>query len=82
MKNTGFLGVARRYLLHHFFHFYYIIFSKIFTLTTTFHICWQCKKIIFSLKFLCASHLKIKHFELPPACKIQHMKTKLTEMHN
>ena len=35
----------------------------------------------FRLKFLCASHLKIKHFELPPAYKIEHMKTKLTEMH-
>ena len=39
------------------------------------------KQIIFRLKFLCASHLKIKHFELPPAYKIEHMKTKLTEMH-
>ena len=32
------------------------------------------KQIIFRLKFLCASHLKIKHFELPPAYKIEHMK--------
>ena len=40
------------------------------------------KQIIFRLKFLCASHLKIRHFELPPsAYKIEHMKTKLTEIH-
>ena len=31
--------------------------------------------------FVCASHLKIKHFELPPAYRIEHMKRKLTEMH-
>ena len=43
---------------------------------------WQRqKKTIFSLKFLCASHLKIKHFELPPANEMEDMKTKLTEMH-
>ena len=27
-------------------------------------------KYIFCLKFLCASHLKIKHFEFPPANKM------------
>ena len=60
MKNTGILEVARRYLLR-------IIFSKIFTDM------WQhsvfaggAKQIIFRLKFLCTSHLKIKYFELPP----------------
>ena len=37
------------------------------------------KKFICRLKFFCASHLKLKHFELPPpAHKTQHMKTKLT----
>ena len=41
----------------------------------------RAKQIIFHLK-LCASYLKIKHFEPPPpAYKIEHMKTKLTEMH-
>ena len=38
-------------------------------------------QIIFRLKFLCASHLKIKHFELPLLTKLNIiMKTKLTEM--
>ena len=39
------------------------------------------KETIFSLKFLCASHLKYKHFELPPANEMEDMKTKLTDMH-
>ena len=30
---------------------------------------------------MCASHLKIKHFELPSANEMEDMKTKLTEMH-
>ena len=72
MKNTGFLGVARRYLLR-------IIFSKFLQINNDIPCLQAVQKIIFSLKFLCASHLKIKHFELSPACKIQHVKTKLTE---
>ena len=41
--------------------------KNFYRLITTFHVCWQCKnKSFFHLKFLCASHLKIKHFELPP----------------
>ena len=40
----------------------------------SFHIWWQCKKIHFSVEFFCcASYLKIKHFELPPTYKIQHI---------
>ena len=51
MKNNGISGVARRYLLR--------------TLQINNNIPYLLvaqKQIIFRLKFLCASHLKIKHF--------------------
>ena len=44
----------------------------------------SAKKFIFTLNFFCASLLKIMHFDPPPpppAYKIEHKKTKLTEMH-
>ena len=39
----------------------------------------EAKKIIFTLKLLCTSHLRIKN---SPTYKIEHMKTKLTEISN
>ena len=72
MKNTEISGVARRYLLRTFFIKFLQINNNIPCLLAA------QKQINFRLKFLCASHLKMKHFELPPAYK---MKTKLTGMH-
>ena len=75
MENTGFLGVARQYFLR-------IIFLKFLQINNSIpYLLAAPKKITFSLKFLCASHLKIKHFELPPANEMEDMKIKLTEMH-
>ena len=76
MENTGFLGVARWYFLR-------IIFSKFLQIYNNIpYFLAAPKKIIFRLKFLCVSHLTIKHFELPPlANKMEHMKTKWTGMH-
>ena len=61
MKNTGISGVVRRYLLC-------IIFYKIILQINNNIPCLLAaqKQIIFHSKFLCASHLKIKHFELSP----------------
>ena len=75
MKNTGISGVARWYLPPIIFLKFLQINNNILYLLVT------QKQIIFRLKVLCASHLKIKYFELPPAYKIEHMKTKLTEIH-
>ena len=38
------------------------------------------KNHFYSLKFLCTSYLKIKHFQLPSVYKIEHLKTKLTDL--
>ena len=60
MKNTGISGVARRYLLR-------IIFYKVLQINNNIPCLLAAQKqIIFRLKFLCARHLKIKHFELFP----------------
>ena len=74
MRNNGNLGVARWYLLR-------IIYSKIFTDYNIPYLLAVLRKFIFTLKSFCASLLKIMHFELPPAYKMEHMKTKLTWMH-
>ena len=61
--NDAFLRVARRYLLR-------IIFSKILQINNNIpYLLTAHKKIIFGFKFLGASHLKIKLFELPLAYK-------------
>ena len=76
MENTGFLGSRVSISYISFFLKFLQINNNIPYLLAA------PKKPIFSLKFLCASHLKIKHFELPPANGMGDMKTKLTEMHN
>ena len=75
MENTGFLGLRVGISYVSFF----LIFLQINNNIP--HFLAASKKIIFRLKFLCASHFKIKYFELPPANKMEHMKTKLTETH-
>ena len=62
-QNEKYWNFARRYLLCSFFQKFLQINNNILYLLAA-------QKIIFSLKFLCASHLKIKHFELPPAYKL------------
>ena len=58
MENTGFLGVTR--------HISYVsFFLKFLQINNIPYLLAAPKKSIFSLKFLCASHLKIKHFEFP-----------------
>ena len=59
MKNTGISGVARRYLLR-------INFLRIQINNNIPCLLAAQKQIIFRLKFLCASHWKIQHFQLPP----------------
>ena len=75
MKNTGISGVdVGIYYVSFFLKFLQINNNILYLLAAQ-------KQIISRLKFLCASHLKIKYFELSPAYKMEHMKTKLTEMH-
>ena len=69
MGNTGCLGIVRRFFL------------KFLQINNNIPYLLAAQKIIFRLKFSRASYLKSKHFELPPACGIEHRKTKLTEMH-
>ena len=64
LKNTGLSGVARRYLLR-------IIFVEFLQINNNIpRLLAAQKQIIFRLKFLCASHLKIKHFELSLLTKL------------
>ena len=49
---------------------------------TILHICWQRQKILFLVWIFCAqATLKLSILNSPPANKMEHMKTKLTEMH-
>ena len=75
MENTGFLGLHVGISYVSFFLIFLQINNNILYFLAA------PKNVIFRLKFLCASHLKIKHFELLPANEMEHMKTKLTEMH-
>ena len=60
MKNSEISRVARRYLPRTLFIKFLQINNNIpYSLAVQ-------KKFVFSMKFLCANQLKIKHFELPP----------------
>ena len=73
MRNNGFLGVARWYSIY-----FVSFFLKFLQINNNIpYLMAVQKRFIFTLKFFCASLLKIMHFELPPAYKIEHMKTKL-----